>query len=155
MTTERLLPPQRERWKMATADTHLLLSRDIDLYYGFLGANQPLISDVFLYEHKLYNSPTPTAAIGSLETGLKQGRGVVIVHLSISARQLAAWQNKAKKLSFLMTSPFVYPYGGRSAGFANTWWRRSLLYDREFYFASLQQINGLSGCFFLSWILVW
>jgi hypothetical protein len=82
MTTERLLPPQRERWKMATADTHLLLSRDIDLYYGFLGANQPLISDVFLYEHKLYKSPTPTAAIGSLEPGLNQGRGVVI-HLSI------------------------------------------------------------------------
>jgi hypothetical protein len=60
----------------ATANTHLLPSRGIDLYYGFLGANQPLISGVFLYEHNLYNSPTPTAAIGSLETGLNQGRGL-------------------------------------------------------------------------------
>jgi hypothetical protein len=45
-----------------------------------LGANQLLISGVFLYEHKLYKSPTPTAAIGSLETGLSQCRGCCMIH---------------------------------------------------------------------------
>jgi hypothetical protein len=54
----------------ATANTHLLPSRGIELYYGFL---EPLISGVILYEHKLYKSPTPTAPIGSLEAGLNQG----------------------------------------------------------------------------------